>query len=135
MTVKSGIWVDSKKAVVVNLKEEDKTFKVIDSGIDTRERIPGEGKKFGRFGNFFFSFENQKKRRMEEKEKMFFKSIIKEVKNSDDLVLFGPSSMKLKLEKQIISDKSNHINIKGVEDADSMTDNQISAWVTKYFNQ
>ena len=38
MAVKSGVWVDAKKAIVVKLDEKDKTFKVIDSGIETRER-------------------------------------------------------------------------------------------------
>ena len=134
MAVKSGVWVDAKKAIVVKLDQEDKTFKVIDSGIETRERTDGEKKKFGRFAHQFLSFEKRKQRKQADQEKRYFKVIIQELSGADDVVLFGPSSTKHKLEKEIKGMKNAPFNLKGVEDADSMTDNQVGAWVNQYFN-
>jgi hypothetical protein len=135
MTRKSGVWVDIKRAVIVKLEDDDRTFKTIDSEITTREREAGEGKKFGRFARQFISFENRKQRKQNEEEKRFFKSILDEVGNSGDLVLFGPSGIKHKLEKEINANKSLKLNLKSVEDADSMTDNQVAAWVSDYYKQ
>ena len=135
MAEQSGVWVDAKKAIVIKIKDEDNTFKVIDSGIETREREEGEGKKFGRFAKQFVSFEKSKQRRISEQEKKYFKNILKEIENSDDLVLFGPANVKHRLEKELHSHKGFKVNILGVEDADSMTDNQITAWVKKYYTQ
>jgi hypothetical protein len=133
MTKKSGVWVDTKKALVVKLTEKDKTFKVIYSGIDGKDRSAGEGKKFGRFAKQFLSFEKRKQRKQSDLEKRYFKNILDEISGSEDLVLFGPSSTKHRLEKEIQSNSILKINLAGVEDADSMTDNQITAWVTDYF--
>ena len=135
MGIKSGIWVDTKKAIVVKLKDNDITFKVIDSGIESKERTPGDGKKFGRFANQFLSFEKRKQRKQSDLEKRYFKSIIDELAGSDDLVLFGPSGTKHRLEKEITANNALKINVSGVEDSDSMTDNQTVAWVTEYYKK
>ncbi len=132
---KTGVWLDTKKAIVVKLEENDHTFKVIDSGIQTKEREEGETKKFGRFAKQFLSFEKNKQRKQSEQEKKFFKEILKEVANSESLVLFGPSNAKLKLEKEIRSNKSLKFDFQGAKDADSMTDNQVKAWVTDFYTE
>lgn len=135
MSNRIGVWLDSKKAVVVRLNESDSKLKLIESGIKGREREPGQGKKFGRFGMHFISFEKSKQRKNAEKEKRFFKSIIDEIKNSQEVVVFGPSETKTKLQKEIIENKSLKLELSGVKDADSMSDNQITAWVKDYFNK
>jgi len=135
MAGKSGIWVDSKKAIVVKLKNSDRTFKVIDSGMESREKKSGEGKKFGRFAKQFLTFEKRDQRKKNDLEKRYFKSILKEISGAEDLVLFGPSSTKHRLQREINSNNSVNINLKGVENADSMTDNQVKAWVLNYFKE
>ena len=60
---------------------------------------------------------------------------MKEIKGCSDLVVFGPSNMKRILAEEIRLEKELSDKLKGVEDADSMTDNQIGAWVTEYFNK
>lgn len=135
MSSKTGVWLDSKKAVIVKLKDSESILKLIESGIEGREREPGQGKKFGRFGMHFISFEKSKQRKNAEKEKRYFKSIIDEIRSSQEVVVFGPSETKTKLEKEIIENKSLKIQLSAVKDADSMSDNQISAWVKDYFKK
>ena len=130
---KTGVWIDSKKAIVVELADNDKKVRTIESGFDSRERKEGEGKKFGRFAGQFLNFEKRKQRKQLKQEKSYFEKVLKILSRSEEVVLFGPAGTKVKLQKEIESRKNLPFNLKGVEDADSMTDNQVAAWVNDYF--
>lgn len=56
-----------------------------------------------------------------------------ELKGADEIVLSGPAGMKTELEKLIQDDTDLSSRLKGVETTDRMTENQIVAWVKKYF--
>lgn len=133
MKNKTGIWVDTKKAVVVKLHENNKSLKTIISEIDTRDRLVNDAGILPRIANNFPSFDKQKEHKHSNQEKHFFKVILDELTDSGDVVLFGPAEVKHRLEKEIKSGKNKKFNLRAVEDADSMTDKQISAWVTNYF--
>ena len=134
MKNQTGIWLDKEKAILINLYEGKHTIKYIESNITIRERIPGEGKKFGRFGSQFLSLENKKKNLVKKQTAKYLKKIVLEIINSDEIVLFGPAEMKMNLKKVIL--KNNIISSKliAVKTADSMTENQLVAWVKKYYN-
>ncbi len=132
MKKKVGIWIDLSKAVIVTLHGDEREIHVIE-GIDNRERIPGEGKSFTRFGNQFFNLERQKESKFKHQVKTFMKSVEKRVIKSDELVIFGPANMKKELANMILKNKTLAQKLKGVESADSMTDNQLAAWVASYF--
>jgi hypothetical protein len=129
-----GIWIDTKKAKIVTLSGDQKHLKIIDSEIETRERIEGESKHFGRFGDAYLDFEKSKEQKIKKQAKDFFKLIVKEISTCDAIVIFGPAGMKHELEKEIKNDHQLSSKLKAVVAADSMTDNQISAWVVNYFN-
>lgn len=133
MKKQTGIWIDSKKAVIISIVEKKHTLKTIHSSIESQERIDGEVKWFTRFGNQFLNFEKRKKNRRNSEVKKFLTSIKSEIKESDELVLFGPASMKKELAKIIHEDSQLSPILKGVKTADSMTDNQLVAWVKNYF--
>lgn len=133
MTRQKGIWLDSKKAVIVSFSVDNSKFETIESGIESRERESGEGRKFGRFAKQFLSFEKSKQRKTRRQEKEYFKKIIQSLGRAEEVVLFGPASTKKRLEKEIESIKSLNFKVDGDHDSDSMTDNQIVAWVKDYF--
>lgn len=133
MEKKTGIWIDTKKAKIVTLTNDQKQIKTIDSDIETRERIAGESKKFGRFGDAYLDFEKTKELKIKKQTKDFIHLVMHEITGSDSIVIFGPASMKHELEKEIKSDHQLSSKLKGVVAADSMTDNQTSAWVVDYF--
>lgn len=130
-----GVWIDLKKAIIVTLNGDKKEVKSVLSEIETRERIPGESKKFVRFGNQFSNLEKQKENRLTNKTNAFLKSILKQLRHGDALVVFGPASMKQELANLILENKKLVHKLKGVETADSMTTNQTAAWVENYYNQ
>ena len=130
-----GIWIDTKQAIVVKLSNSQHSLKKIESNILTRERVPGESKKFGRFGGQYLTYEKNRKNRKNEQINVYLKSLFKEIMNSDSIVVFGPSNMKNILAKEIKSNLQFKNNLVGVANSDHLTDNQIVAWVKKFYSK
>jgi len=61
------------------------------------------------------------------------KRIFNNVKNVNEIVLFGPASSKRKLTEMIKSDALMADKLKAVKTADKMTQNQMVAWVKKFY--
>jgi hypothetical protein len=133
MEKQTGIWLDKEKAIIINLMEGKHSIKRLRSEITTRERFPGESKKFGRFGNQFLSMESKKRNMAKNQTNEYLKNIINEIRYVDKLVLFGPAEMKNQLEKAILSDNRVSNKLISVESADNMTENQLVAWVKNYY--
>ncbi len=131
-----GIWIDSKKAIIVTLdgKKEEKITE-IDSEIENSVYHDKEGNK-GTFsgthhGDNETKFDNRKKEELN----YYLKSVINHINKPDYLYLFGPGETKTKLEQKIRDDKSlGKTNLKAVETSDSMTLNEIVAQVRDFYN-
>lgn len=134
MKNKVGVWIDLSQAIIVTIEGDKNEIKQIE-GVDNRERIPGEGKSFTRFGNQFSNLEKQKESKLNHQVKAFLKSVVEQLNHSAALVIFGPANMKQELANLILSNKDLAQKLKGVESADSMTENQVVAWVAEYFKQ
>lgn len=133
MKIQTGIWLDNEKAAIITLKTFGYKLNTIASDIITKERFDGETKKYGRFGNQSLSPEKHKERRIKEQTSNYLKNLISEIKNVDELVLFGPANMKKELKKQILLDTTLAPKLKAVLSADSMTKNQMVAWVKEFY--
>lgn len=131
-----GIWIDSKKAIIVTLDgQKEEKITEIDSEVENNVYHNKEGNK-GTFSSGHHSdsetkFDNRKKEQID----YFLKSVMLYVKGSDYLYLFGPGEIKTKLEQKIHNDKSlEKINLKAVETTDSMTLNEIVAQVKDFYH-
>lgn len=131
-----GIWIDSKKAIIVTLDgQKEEKITEIDSEVENSVYHNKEGDK-GTFSGSHHSdsetkFDNRKKEELD----YFLKSIMFYVKGSNYLYIFGPGETKIKLEQKIHDDKSlGKINLKAVETTDSMTLNEIVAQVKDFYN-
>ena len=132
---KTGVWIDKHKAIFLSFIGNEYKIKTIESGIETRERVDGEKNKPGRFGKQAIDTEKSKENRLNEQAKVFFKKVMDELAKSDAFVVFGPSKMKLALAKAIKEKVVLQAHLVGIEDADSMTENQLLAWVKNYFKK
>ncbi len=130
----TGIWIDSKKAVIITFKNKESNTKIIFSGVEGKNRVEGEGKEFGRFGNQFSTLEKKLEKKYQSEIIEYLKEVIKELETTDDLVLFGPAQIKIELKKLIEKDNKLLKKLLDVVDADSMTDNQLVAWVKNYYS-
>ena len=129
----TGIWIDHEKALIITLDSGQHKLKTIESDIVTRDRIDGETKSYGRFGDQSLSQEKHKERRIKEQTSNYLKNLLSEIKDADELVLFGPANMKKELEKQILHNAKLAPKLKAVVSADSMTENQMIAWVKNFY--
>ena len=134
MAINTGIWIDSRTAVIIHLSGDSHKVIHLNSLIETREREEGESKKFGRFGDQYLSFEKTKRNKQINQAKEFLKHIKLHLKKSNSFVVFGPAQMKIELEKDLKEDKVLYNKLMSIESADSMTENQMIAWVKGYFS-
>ena len=131
-----GIWIDSKKAIIVSLNgQKEEKITEIDSEVENSVHHNKEGNK-GTFsgshhGDNETKFENRKKEELN----YYLKSVISNINKPDYLDLFGPGETKTKLEQKIGDDKSlEKTNLKAVETSDNMTLNEIVAKVRDFYN-
>ena len=130
-----GVWLDGSKAVLVTIQGDGTKLNTIKSGIDTHERIEGETNQSGRFGNQFVEDRKAKEKRIREMETKFLHRIMKAVSPADQLLVFGPAMMKTRFEKKFNGEHGPKPNLRAVQAADSMTDNQIAAHVREFFGK
>lgn len=130
-----GIWIDKKKAMIVYLQGTETVVKVVKSGYEARERIAGESKEFGRFGNQFVNHEHKKELKQKTLRKHYLEEVVKEVKNVQSIVIFGPAETKIELKKTILAHHDLASTLDEVVTTDSMSRNQAVAWVKTYFEE
>jgi len=131
-----GIWIDTKKAIIVTLDgQKEEKITEIDSEVENSVYPNKEGNK-GTFSGSHHSdsetkFDNRKKEQMN----YYFDAVMNYVKGTDYLYIFGPGETKIKLEQRIRDEKSlGKINLKAVETSDNMTLNEIVAQVKDFYN-
>lgn len=129
-----GVWIDNKKAIVVTLNNGNETVEIIQSGIEKRNRIEGEGKQYTRMGNQFSDFEKVEEKKFEQAFKAYLKVVIDTIKDAGSIVILGPADAKVRLHKAISKSGELLDKVKLVETADSMTDNQIVALIKSRYN-
>jgi hypothetical protein len=130
---KTGVWIDKQKAIIISFFGNDFNVKKIESGIETRERVDGESGHISRFGSQSLNPESKKENRLNEQSKIFLKKVVEELSHSDEFVIFGPSTMKMELAKELKDKSGLGARLKGIESADDMTENQMNAWVRSFF--
>jgi len=131
---KTGIWLDQKEANIITLIGDIVNSKTIHSDIETRERFEGETKAFGRFGDQFLNNEKSKKNKINDQTTKYLNLIIKEIEQTDEILIFGPAQTKIKLENLIQNNANISSKLVEVQKAENMTENQKVAYVKKFFN-
>jgi len=118
-----GIWIDTKKAIIVALEgQKEEKITEIDSEIENRIYHNEESNK-GTFTGSHQSdsetkFDNRKKEQME----YYLAAVMNHIKKADYLYIFGPADTKLKLEQKIRDEKSlDKIKLKAVETTDDLS--------------
>lgn len=130
---KIGIWIDQKEANLITLTKNDVYSKTIYSDIETRVRIDGEKKQFGRFGDQFLVDEKGKENKLKEYTQKYLLRVLKELSSADEILLFGPAQTKFKLEKLISSQPELAVKHKETKTSENMTHNQKLAYVKDYY--
>lgn len=130
---KVGIWIDQKEANLITLTKKAVHSKTIYSDIESRVRIEGEKKQFGRFGDQYLVDEKGKENRLKEYTQKYLVRVAKELSKADEILLFGPAQMKLKLEKLISGMPELAVKMRETKTTENMTHNQKLAYVKDFY--
>ncbi len=131
---KTGIWLDKKMAYIISMDgKEIQPVKTVFSKIEDYHVRGGSGTRF-KGGPQDVVQDSKYLEREKHQFKIYFKSIARHLVDTDEIVLFGPAEARQKLFKEWQdSDRKLHSRVREVVRADSMTKNQMKAFVRKYF--
>lgn len=130
---KTGIWLDKDKALIVTIENNKERLNTVSSNIEHFKPHGGSGTRF-KGGPQDVVQDSRYLEREKQQLKKYFKNVAEIVNDTDALVIFGPAETNARFAKELHKNYSIlSTKIKGVEKADSMTDNQVKAWVREYF--
>lgn len=128
-----GIWMDKEKAIVVNLIDGHESLETIESNVETYRIHGGHGTRI-KGGPQDVVQDSKYLERQKHQLKAYFKMLLPYLRNADQFVLFGPAETAQKFGKEIGEQHASlSKKMSGIEKADSMTQNQVKAWVREYF--
>ncbi|PWA05812.1 hypothetical protein [Flavobacterium psychrotolerans] len=130
----TGVWIDTSKAIIVTLFDGIEDITEVQSGIENRIYHDDEVRKGtfsrNRHAGNETKFDEQKKNQLDH----FLIDVLSQVKESDELYIFGPAETKSKLEQKIYNEKwIDFHKLKSVETASGMSPNQILANVKDFY--
>jgi len=129
----TGIWLDKAKALIVTIENGKESINTIMSNLEDYNIHGGSGTRF-KGGPQDVVQDNRYLEREKNQLKDYFKNIVSEIKNTDTLVIFGPAEANEKFAKELQENyKDLSAKVIAVKKADSMTDNQVKAWVREFF--
>ena len=131
---KTGVWLDKKKALIVDLENGSEKLTTIDSNVETFHVHGGSGTRFKR-GPQDVVQDSKYLEREKHQLRNYFNDIIESINDTDALAIFGPAEAFMKFEKELEDHhKDLRKKVKTVTRADSMTDNQVKALVREFYN-
>lgn len=131
--MKAGIWIDKRVAKIVVIEKSDEQLISVESNVEEFHPKGGSGTKL-KGGPQDVVQDSKFLEREKHQIKTYFDKIIDLLPPLDALIIFGPAQTGQKLAEEIaLYHKDLDYKLKGVEIADSMTDNQVKAWVRDYF--
>ena len=130
----TGVWIDFSQAIIITLFDGKENITEIKSGIENKVYHDDEGHK-GTFSGSRHGFNEQKfNERSKNQLNSFLNNVLSQVKESDELFIFGPAETKTKLQDIIYHQKLIDIHkLKSVQTASKMTPNQILANVKNFY--
>ncbi|GAA4810293.1 hypothetical protein [Litoribaculum gwangyangense] len=131
--MKTGVWLDKEEAILVSLYNDEVSMRRIASEVENIHVHGGSGTRL-KGGPQDVVQDSKYLEREKHQLKRYFNDIILEINKAEAIVLFGPAGTCEKLYKEITQ---NHPalsgKIKDIVKTDSMTENQIKAWVKSFF--
>ena len=133
MKKRIGIWMDFREAFIIELQEKDASIAHVSSEIEDFHPKGGSRMKGAPWGPMDKISEPKYLERRKHQEKDYYQRLMKATEIADELYIFGPAQAKEGLKKAINDNTNFKPSLKGVETADSMTENQRVAKVRAFF--
>jgi hypothetical protein len=130
-----GIWMNTDKAVLVNLLDgkEDKV-QTIESEVESRPHNPRDEKPGAKTGSVLLDMDKKMTQRKIHQLHEYFEKVIHCItSDTGEIFLFGPANTKKHFEKELKKHPVYHDRKLDIEAADKMTQPQMIAKVKKHF--
>lgn len=119
-----GLWIDHRKAVIVNVTNTGTETSAISSGMEKHVRYSGAAQED--------SAEDQRDTRFTGHLNKYYDQVIAAVRHAEYILILGPGEAKGELEKRLEKEALGG-KVVGIETVDKMTDRQIAARVRQHF--
>ncbi|MFT5891781.1 MAG: stalled ribosome rescue protein Dom34 [Dokdonia sp.] len=128
-----GIWMDKRQALVLYLTNEVEKFKIITSEVEEYNAKGGSGSKL-KGGPQDVVHDSKYLAHEKNQLRNYFSKITENIKDVDQLALFGPAETVDKFRKEL-KEKYKKLSSKVVvlKTVDSMTENQVKALIRDFF--
>lgn len=134
MKKKIGIWIDKKTAKIVTIENGEVEMVSVNSNLEEYHPKGGSGTKM-KGGPQDVIQDSRYLEREKNQLKVYFTNLTKKLLDVESIVVFGPAQTGKKFADELSKNHKNlYRKILDVKSADSMTDNQIIAWVKEYFD-
>lgn len=133
MKKQTGIWIDTKEAIIVFINGKETSTKTISSQIENRIYHDNEGETGTFQGNQHVNQEKKFEERKNNQTKDYLSEIIDEIKDVEEIFIFGPAEMKTQLKTKLESNKQMAQKSISIETSDSMSLNQVVAKVKEHY--
>ena len=137
MQTEMGVWIDSRKAVIV-AAEADGTGEAVEArqitaDLEKQTHLPaGERAKISIYGTQIEPADDRREMSSKENLQVFFGDVVAALRGARSVFLFGPGEAKDEFKKRLERDGLGG-RIDGVEPAGRMSDRQIKAKVRAHF--
>jgi hypothetical protein len=132
-----GVWIDHGKAHLIGFhKGKAELIETIDSPYESIKRVDGEVKDMTRFSqNPEHASNNEYKKHNVSQNEMneYFRLMEQKLHPFDDILLFGPGTMKEKMRNRLRENKAFNGKWLSVETSDKLTENQLLAFVRDFY--
>lgn len=126
--------MDKRQAHLVDASESEMRMETLESGVEDFRPHGGSGTRF-KGGPQDVVQDSRFTEREKHQMRNYFKTLSDKIKSYDQVVLFGPAQAATDF-NHYLQDREASLSarVKEVKTADSMTLNQVKAWVRDYFN-
>ncbi len=131
MTLKTGIWIDHKEAILVLLTDAGQALQKITLAEEKATTSDGKGRPKKYTPNDFVA-EDKLERKADAALKIYYDKVLASVQGATSMLIMGPAQAKLELQKRIQAKKIKGLTVE-LETADKITDRQLIAKVQKHF--
>ncbi len=128
MSVKAGVWIDHRQAILVLLTSTGHDIKKFSSGIEDADRPTLKNAH----SSHDFVPEDTLERKFDSNLKKFYDELIISLQGLKTLLILGPGEAKGEFQKRLESKKVSGLSVE-VKAADKMTEGQLVAKIVQHF--
>jgi hypothetical protein len=132
MTNKVGLWIDHRKAIVLNMTDKGEEVRLTISAVEKQLRRSGDSPMKGSYESQQTPPDDSQQRSYTGHLNVYYDAVIASIGDAESILIMGPGEAKNELKKRL-EKKNLGARISGIEAADKMTDRQLAAKVRKLF--